>query len=142
MNGYNNLNMAIWNCNGMLWFYLGGFSETYVDRYLMFYPERHESIERGLPILKGYTWESTHKKEMQRNINTQGFGGAVVLFKTQLRPHIYVMQIEEHAWHMWIRIRLLDARPIFIIICYFPLDTSSYAHEVTTKGQPPPPHGM
>ena len=31
----------------------------------------------------------------------------------------------------------MDARPIFVAVCYFPLDTFSYAHYVLTKGHSP-----
>ena len=70
MSGYNKLNMAVWNCNGMLWSDLGGYFETYADRDMIFYTETHESLERGLPMVTRYTWGSTHRKEMQRNIGT------------------------------------------------------------------------
>ena len=74
---------------------------------------------------------------MRRVTGIRGSGGVAILFKTQLRPHISVVRIEEQAQHMWIRIRLLDTQLIFISVCYFPLDHPSYAHDVTTEGHDP-----
>lgn len=60
-----------------------------------------------------------------------------VLYQAQLRPVISIVRIEEHARHMWVRVSLLAAHLLFIAVCYFPLDTSSYARQVTTKGHNP-----
>ena len=53
----------------------------HADRDIIFYTKTHESLERGLPIFIGYTWESVHRNEIRGNTCTQGFGSVVVLFK-------------------------------------------------------------
>lgn len=112
----------------------GGFYETYTDRDMIFYTETHESPERGLPTVTGYLWESAHSRKDTR---VRGSEGVAVVFRAHLRPVISIAWTEEHACHMWIRVCFLDAPLLFLAVCYFPLDTSSYARQVTTEGHSP-----
>ena len=63
----NKLKGAVWNCNGTVWSDPKGFLETYTDRDMIFYTDTHESPDRGLPTITGYTWESTHMIETRRD---------------------------------------------------------------------------
>ena len=54
---------TIWNCNGTLWSDPGNFSESYTGRDIVFYTETHQSPERHLPSVNGYTWESVFREE-------------------------------------------------------------------------------
>ena len=66
------LAIAVWNCNGALWLDPIGFMETYSGQDIMFYTETHESLERGLPNVTGFIWESAHKIETKRDNGIHG----------------------------------------------------------------------
>ena len=57
-----------------------------------------------------------------------------VLFKEELKSIIHIVQRDEHAKYMWVRVRAETRRPLYIAICYFPPSTSHYA---LPKGQSP-----
>ena len=67
MNACNKQRIAVWNCNAILWSNLGSFSGTYTDRNIIFYTETHESQDRRLPTINGFTWESAHRRETERD---------------------------------------------------------------------------
>ena len=127
----NKMRIAVWNCNGTLW------SNPRGSRDIIFYMETHERLERGLPAITGYIWESAYRRETKRDPMVRGSGEVAVLFWAHLRPVISIVQIDEHVHHMWIKISLLSTSQIFIAVCYFPPNTSSYARQVTTEGHCP-----
>ena len=65
---------------------------------------------------------------------SRGSGGVAVLFREELQPLIHIVQRDESAQYMWVRVREDDGKLLYIAICYFPPSTSHYA---SPKGQSP-----
>ncbi|MCO5551960.1 hypothetical protein L7F22_005467 [Adiantum nelumboides] len=113
--------MALWNCNGSLWTHPRRLEEVLEHRDIVLLTKTHESLERGLPRIQGYVWESSHKKCM-RHRTSRGSGGVAVLYRRELQGKIQIVARDEEAHFIWITVELH-----YIALCYFAPSGSRFA---------------
>lgn len=115
------------NCNDTLWSDPGNFAEVIAGQDIIFFTETHQSPERPLPRVCGYTWGSAFRGETRPSGGTRGSGGVAVLYRSTLARSVTIERRDAHARYLWCRIRGSDYQDTFIAVCYFPPASSPFA---------------
>jgi hypothetical protein len=105
---------------------------------ILFITETHESPVRPLPDITGYHQFSACRQETRSSGGIRGSGGVACFVRDSLRSRISLVATDEFARFMWVRVRGVSPLPrdIYIVVCYFPPASSSYAIHNGLTGTP------
>jgi hypothetical protein len=89
----------------------------------------YESPVRPPPEITRYHQFSACRQEMRSSSGIRGSGGVACFVRDYLQRRISLVAIDEFARFMWVRVWGVSPLPrdIYIVVCYFPPTSSSYA---------------
>jgi hypothetical protein len=130
---FGTLQILSWNCRGFPWSKGPILSWISSDIDIIFLVETWEHEESKVPNIEGFVlWSTWNKKSSHR-----GVGGIACYIKMNISPHIQLHKKDPLNQYIWMEISDINAKNIYIEICYFtPINSTFYTKNNLDKNCP------